>query len=95
MDYVYEAAAVWLIFNALALWLFKGRWKKAAFVPVAIMAAALTVAVLGGIGGSNLAPIWVVFAIPICFALTICLWIAYGIAWALKLALSRSNSGEY
>lgn len=81
MDYVHEIAVVWLILNTLALWLFEGAWRKAAIVPAAIMVAALVVAMLGGLGGSNIAPIWVLFAIPVCFALTACLWIARGIAW--------------
>lgn len=85
MDYLYEAAVVWLILNALAIWLFEGAWRKAALVPAAIMAAALAIAVLGVIGGSNIAPVWVVFAAPICFVLTIFLWIARGIAWMMKL----------
>jgi len=85
MEYTHEIAVVWLILNTFALWLFEGAWRKAALVPAAIMVAALAIAVLGTIGGSNIAPIWVVFAIPLCFALTICLWIARGVAWVVKL----------
>jgi hypothetical protein len=48
--------------------------------------SALAIAVLGMIGGSNIVPIWVVFAIPICFVLTIGLWVARGIAWIMKPA---------
>jgi hypothetical protein len=86
MDYVHEAAIVWLILNTFALWLFEGKWRKAALVPAAIMVTALAIAVLGMIGGSNIVPIWVVFAIPICFVLTIGLWVARGIAWIMKPA---------
>ena len=85
MDYVHEIAVVWVVLNTFALWLFEGMWRKAAPVPAAIMVAALAIAVLGVIGGSNLAPIWVVFAIPVCLVLTVCLWIARGIAWVMKL----------
>lgn len=85
MEYTHEIAIVWLILNTLALWLFEGAWRKAALVPAAIMVIASAVAMLGGLGGSNLAPIWVVFAIPVCFVLTICLWIARGVAWVMKL----------
>lgn len=86
MDYIHEIAIAWLILNTFALWLFEGAWRKAALVPPAIMVTAMAAAVMGLIGGSNIAPIWVVFAVPVCFALTVCLWIARGIAWTMKRA---------
>lgn len=86
MDYIHEIAIAWLILNTLALWLFEGAWRKAAVVPAAIMVLALAAAMLGGLGGSNIAPIWVFFAIPVCFVMSICLWIARGIAWVMKPA---------
>lgn len=79
---VLTVAVVWLVLTGLAIWSFDGLWRKAALVPVVIMGLAVLVAALGVIAGSNLAPIWVVFAAPICFALTLILWVARGIAWA-------------
>ena len=73
-------AASWLILNGLAVWQLQGGWRKAALVPAAIMGAAVMVAVLGVLGGSNLAPIWVVFAVPVCLALIVLIWIAKIIA---------------
>jgi hypothetical protein len=68
-------AAQWL-----ALRRFDGGWKLAAWVPFALMGAALAVAVLGVMAGSNLAPIWVVFALPLCLLWLAGLWMLRGIA---------------
>lgn len=84
MDYIHEIAIAWLVLNTFALWLFEGAWRKAALVPAAIMVAALAVAMLGGLGGSNVAPIWVLFAIPVCLVLTVGLWVARLVAWVVK-----------
>ena len=82
MEYFLPVAGVWLLINGLALWSFERAWRKAALVPVAIMALALAVAVLGVASGSNLAPIWVFLALPVCLVLSILLWVAKGIARA-------------
>lgn len=83
MEYVLVLALFWLVLNGLAVWLFRDLWRKAALVPAGLMGLALAVAVLGGLAGSNLAPIWVVFALPLCLALTLLLWLVKGIAWAV------------
>jgi hypothetical protein len=44
------------------------------------MGVALAVAVLGVAAGSNLAPIWVVFALPPCLLWLAGLWLARGLA---------------
>nr|QMS48080.1 hypothetical protein WG33_0279 [uncultured bacterium] len=66
--------------QVLALRRFSGGWLAAAWVPALAMGAALAVAVLGVMVGSNLAPIWVVFAIPLCLVWLVALWLARGIA---------------
>ena len=67
----------------MALRRMRGAWRKAAFVPLVAMGAALAVAVVGSLAGSNLAPIWVVFALPPCFLWLATLWLARGVwAWA-------------
>lgn len=55
----------------------------AAWLSAALMLLALVVATLGVLSGSDLAPIWVVFAMPVCLAWIVLLWIARGVAWAI------------
>lgn len=83
LDNLPAFAGVWLVLNGLALWLFDGMWRKAALVPAAIMGLALAIAVLGVLGGSNIAPIWVVFALPPCLLLIVLVWAARAVAWAV------------
>lgn len=73
----YFAAAMggWLILQATALWRMRGRWRVAAWIPLAAMLLAIAIAVLGGLAGSNLAPIWVVLALPVCLIWLATLWI--------------------
>ena len=61
-----------------------GAWRLAAWVPVAAMAAAVAVAVLGSLAGSNLAPIWIVFALPLCLVWLAGLWLLRGLAALLS-----------
>lgn len=63
-----------------ALRRFSGAWRAAAWVPVAAMGTAVAVAVLGGLAGSNLAPIWIVFALPLCLVWLAVLWLLRGLA---------------
>lgn len=73
-------AIVWLILQGLAFRLFAGGWRIAAWVSGGAMLLAVAVAVLGGLAGSNLAPIWIVLALPLCTVWIIGLWIVHGIA---------------
>jgi hypothetical protein len=45
------------------------------------MGLAIGVAVLGVLAGSNLAPIWVAFALPVCLLWIAALWIIRAGAW--------------
>lgn len=67
--YFLGGAALWLVLNVAALMRFSGMWRTAALVPAAIMALAIGVTVLAVLDGSNLAPIWLIFAMPICLAM--------------------------
>lgn len=69
-----------LVLQVLALWRFDGGWKLAAWVPALAMGAAVAVGVLGGLAGSNLAPIWIFLAAPVCLVWIVALW-------ALKLVV--------
>jgi hypothetical protein len=84
IDGFFVALPVLLIAGLVAQWQalrrFEGGWRLAAWVPVAAMGAALAVAVLGVLAGSNLAPIWVVFALPPCLLWLAGLWLARGLA---------------
>jgi len=43
------------------------------------MGLALTVATLGVLAGSSLAPIWVILVLPVCL-----LWVVRGMAWPIS-----------
>jgi hypothetical protein len=70
----------WLQWRALRR--FEGGWLLAAWVPVVLMGAAVAVGVLGALAGSNLAPIWIVFALPPCLLWIGGLWLARSLSGA-------------
>jgi hypothetical protein len=84
MDLFFVAMPLLLIGGIAAQWMalrrFEGGWRLAAWVPVAVMGAAISVAVLGVMAGSNLAPIWIVFALPPCLLWLAGLWLLRGLA---------------
>jgi hypothetical protein len=65
-----------IVLQVRALRRFEGRWRAAAGIPALAMGAAVAVAVWGSLAGSNLAPIWIVFALPFCLAWLAALWLA-------------------
>jgi hypothetical protein len=87
IDGFFVALPLLLLGGLVAQWQalrrFEGGWKLAAWVPVAVMGATLAVAVLGVMAGSNLAPIWVVFALPPCLLWLAGLWLLRAIAAVL------------
>lgn len=85
--YFLGGAALWLFLNAVALRRFSGWWRTAAFVPAALMALATGVTVLAALDGSNLAPIWLILAIPFCLALT-------GMLWTIRLIATAWRSRQ-
>ncbi len=72
-------AALWLVPQGLAFWLFEGRWRAAAWLSGGAMLLAIAVGILGGLAGSNLAPIWIVLALPVCTLWIVGLWIIRGV----------------
>lgn len=73
-----------IVLQVLALWRFEGAWRTAAWVPAFAMVGAIGVAVLGVLAGSNLAPIWVVLAAPLCLLWLVALWSLRGLAALLR-----------
>jgi hypothetical protein len=69
-------SVAWAVLQLGALWLMRGGWRWAASLSAAAMGLALAVAVLGGLAGSNIAPIWVFFAMPVCFGWIVIVWAA-------------------
>lgn len=59
---------------------FEDGWRVAAWVPVTGMGVAVAVAALGVMAGSNLAPIWIVFALPLCLLWLGALWLLRAVA---------------
>lgn len=76
------AATVWLVLQILAVWRMRGAWRVAAWASAAAMSLALALAIFGVLAGSNLAPIWVVLALPVCLAWIVLLWAIRAAAWA-------------
>ena len=72
--------AGWLVLQVAALFRFRGGWRTAAWVPAGTRGAALAVALLGIAAGSNLAPIWVILAFPLCLGWLVLLWAVRGLA---------------
>lgn len=77
---LWALVALWLGLQLLALTRFRGGWRVAAKIPAFAMGAAVAVAVFGAFAGSNLAPIWVFLAFPLCLAWLAMLWTARGFA---------------
>lgn len=69
-----------VVLQIVALRNFTGGWRFVAMVPVWAMGAAVAVAVLGVLAGSDLAPIWVVLALPLCLLWVFGMWIARAVA---------------
>ena len=84
VTYLPAAAVVWLVLQVAALRMLDGRWRTAAWFPIYAIGAAVAVAVVGVMGGSNLAPIWVVFALPLCFIWITALWVIRGLVWLVS-----------
>ena len=81
---MFGGAIVWLGLLIVALAVMRGRWRTAAAIPGAAMLAAVAVGVLGGLAGSNLAPIWIFIAFPFCAVWLGAVWLLWcaARAWA-------------
>jgi hypothetical protein len=80
-EYLLVSGGAWIALQALALCQLQGWWRNAAWLSAAVMGLAIIVATLGVLAGSDIAPIWVVLALPICLAWVVLLWVARGVAW--------------
>ena len=81
-EYLMAAGGAWLVLQVLALWQLRGGWQKAAWLSAMAMGLAIAVGVLGGLAGSDLAPIWIFIVLPICLAWIVALWVIRGVVWA-------------
>jgi hypothetical protein len=72
---LFACAPAYLAVQAFAFWRMRGRYGLAFWLPVGFMALVYLVALLGALAGSNLAPIWVVFASPLALIYVIVLLI--------------------
>jgi hypothetical protein len=87
-EYLLAGGSAWVVLQILALWLLPGWWRKAAWPPAIAMGCAIVIAALGVLDGSDLAPIWVVLALPVCLAWIATLWIVRGVSWFIAGAMS-------
>ena len=72
---LFACTPAYLVVQAFAFWRMRGRYGLAFWLPVGAMALVYLVALLGATTGSNLAPIWVVFASPLALIYVIVLLI--------------------
>jgi hypothetical protein len=80
-QYFVVAALAWFALQGIALWKLRGPWRMASWISAGAMALALGVAVLGGLAGSNIAPLWVILALPVCLLWIVVLWFARVGVW--------------
>ncbi len=79
---LFLAAAVgWLVLQIAAIRTMQGRWQKAAWLSVAVMLLAIAIAAFGVLAGSNIAPIWIALALPVCLVWIVGLWIMRLLTW--------------
>jgi hypothetical protein len=88
-DFMVTVMPLLLIAGLVAQWQalrrFPGGWRLAAWVPALALGAAIAIAALGIMAGSNLAPIWVVLALPPCLLWLAGLWLLRGLwAWGAR-----------
>jgi hypothetical protein len=62
---LFACTPAYLLAQGFAFWRMRGRYGRAFWLPVGAMALVYLVALIGAMAGSNLAPIWVVFASPL------------------------------
>mgnify|MGYP006284040469 CR=1 FL=1 len=65
---------LYLVLQGFGLFARREPLRTGARICAAIMGAVVAFAVLGGLAGSNLAPIWVVFALPVLTLALLALW---------------------
>jgi hypothetical protein len=79
-EYLLVSGGAWFALQGLARWQLEGWWRNAAGLYAAVMGLAIIVATLGVLAGSDIAPIWVILALPVCLAWVVLLWVARGAA---------------
>lgn len=63
--FLFGAGLLYLLLQLVSLVVLRGRWRAAAWLCAGVMALAIIVGWLGGYGGSDMAPVWIVIALPI------------------------------
>ena len=77
--FLFGAGLLYLFLQLASLMLLRGRWRRVAWACAGIMAVAITVGLLGGYGGSDMAPLWIVIAMPILAVVLAVLLVVRGI----------------
>lgn len=77
--FLFGAGLLYLVLQLASLILLRGRWRLAAWMCAAVMALAIIIGMLGGYGGSNTAPLWIVLALPILAVVLAILLVVRGI----------------
>jgi len=79
---VVSVAGSYILLQVFSLWLLDGGWRMAAWVPAVVMFVVFVIGVAGGLAGSNIAPLWIVLAMPACIGWLVVLLGAWGAAQA-------------
>lgn len=72
----------------------RGLWRGLALVPAVAVAGAIVIVAVGIADGSNLAPIWLVFAVPPATLWLLLLWLAGALSGAWRTAPARQRRPE-
>jgi hypothetical protein len=73
----------------------RGPWFALAVVPAVVVAGAAVIAAVGVLDGSNLAPIWLVFAVPPATLWLLLLWLAGALSGSWTVAPARPRQPEH
>lgn len=63
--FFFGAGLLYLLLQLVSLILLRGRWRIAAWTCAGVMALAIIIGLLGGYSGADMAPLWIVIAMPI------------------------------
>lgn len=77
--FLFGAGLLYLLLQLASILLLRGRWQMVAWACAGVMAFAIIVGMLGGYGGSNMAPLWIVIAFPVLAVVLAILLVVRGI----------------
>ena len=77
--FLFGAGLLYLLLQLISLIVLRGRWRSIAWACAAVMALAIIVGLAGGYSGANMAPIWIIIALPVLAVVLAVLLVVRGI----------------